>query len=113
MLLLNLVNWQLTRYKHCTGILEVCVILLLVCLFVVVLSVLIKKAHTHGLSIGIQSGSQSLGSMPTGDNSYNRYFLAGPQLPSQTWGIAALRPLPDLYWQRHIAVNSLPKVIAQ
>ena len=41
------------------------------------------------------------------------YFPPGPQLPSQTSGIAALRPLPISYtawWQRHIGVRNLPRV---
>jgi len=43
------------------------------------------------------------------------YFPPGLRLPSQSQSITAPRPLPSntAWWQRHIGVNNLPKVVTQ
>ena len=40
------------------------------------------------------------------------YFLPGQQLPSQSSGITARRPVPTYtaWWQRHIGLTNLPRV---
>jgi len=43
------------------------------------------------------------------------YFPPGPQLPPQPQSITALWPVPSYtaWWQRHIGVDNLPKVVTQ
>jgi len=43
------------------------------------------------------------------------YFMPGLQSPSQPKNITSLRPVPryTAWWQRHVGVNNLPKVVTQ
>ena len=43
------------------------------------------------------------------------YFPSGLRSPSQPMGITVLWPIPShiAWWQRHIGVNNLPKVVTQ
>ena len=81
-------------------------------------SVYIKKvAHTR-YEHWVRSWSRSIGSQPAGDIVINlvvgcHYFPPGPRLPSQPENITALWPVPNYsaWWQRHMGVNNLPRVV--
>jgi len=61
------------------------------------------------------------GSQPAGDFLSHppavgcHYFPPGLQSPSQPTNVTVLRPIPSYtaWWQRHIRVNNLPKVVTQ
>jgi len=74
-----------------------------------------KDSYTHyWADPGVQAVSPQVTiSHPPGVGCH--YFLPGLRLPSQQQSITAPWPVPSYtaWWQRHIGVNNLPKVVTQ
>ena len=69
-----------------------------------------------------RSWSRCTGSQPAGDRKSSihpavgcHYFPPGLQLPPQPQSITAVWPVPSYtaWWQRHIVLSNLPKVVTQ